>query len=166
MRRDDEPGLISAHYKACKLAPTSTGIRSARDSGNLARLGMRNISVGNLLFLVRATRDSALVARYRRSSLVAPTIIIMMIISSISTIMPTPIFITDTSIEPIDIWRAARLMVKRHGEVAPIECALKADEFLDRGDVDGQALWLAIRRAAKALLENGVPPDIPAGPTH
>jgi hypothetical protein len=64
------------------------------------------------------------------------------------------------ALEPIDIWRSAKLMVNEHGQAAPLECALKADEMLDRGDIDGQAVWLAIRRAAKSLLENGPPADI------
>jgi hypothetical protein len=63
-------------------------------------------------------------------------------------------------IEPLDIWRGAKVMVDQHGDQAPIECALKADEMLDRGDVDGQAVWLAIRRAAQSLIENGPPTDI------
>ena len=62
--------------------------------------------------------------------------------------------------EPIDIWRSAKAMVDRHGDQAPLECALKADVFLDEGDLDGQRLWLAIRRAAHSLLENGPPSDI------
>jgi hypothetical protein len=31
-------------------------------------------------------------------------------------------------------------MVKRHGELAPMECALKANAMRDRGDSDGQAV--------------------------
>lgn len=65
------------------------------------------------------------------------------------------------SLEPIDIWRAAKLMVKRHGALATIECALRADAMLEAGDRDGQALWLATRRATQSLLENGPPTDIP-----
>jgi hypothetical protein len=67
-------------------------------------------------------------------------------------------------VEPIDIWRTATLMVKRHGAIATIECAFKADTMLEAGDPDGQAVWLAIRRAAQSLLENGPPTDIPAAP--
>jgi hypothetical protein len=61
--------------------------------------------------------------------------------------------------EPIDIWRAAREMVKQHGGMAPIECARVADGMLDRGDIEGQSVWLAIQRAAKSLLENRSPAD-------
>lgn len=51
-------------------------------------------------------------------------------------------------------------MIKRHGDQAPLECAIRADEMLESGDTTGQTLWLAIRRAAKSLLENGPPSDI------
>jgi hypothetical protein len=63
-------------------------------------------------------------------------------------------------IEPIVIWRAANEMIKRYGDQAPLECAIRADEMLENGDVMGQTMWLAIRRAAKSLLENGPPNDI------
>jgi hypothetical protein len=63
-------------------------------------------------------------------------------------------------IEPIVIWRSANEMIKRHGDQAPLECAIRADELLESGDVMGQTVWLAIRRAAKSLLKNGSPPDI------
>jgi hypothetical protein len=63
-------------------------------------------------------------------------------------------------IEPIVIWRAANEMVKRHGKLAPIECAIRADSLLENGDITGQTMWLAIHRAAKSLLENGPPSDV------
>ena len=63
-------------------------------------------------------------------------------------------------IEPIVIWQAANEMVKRHGDLAPLECAVRADGMLENGDIMGQTVWLAIRRAAKSLLENGPPNDI------
>jgi hypothetical protein len=53
-----------------------------------------------------------------------------------------------------------QVMVDKHGEMAPIECAMTADAFLEQGDPDGQWLWLAIRRAAISLLENGPPNDV------
>jgi hypothetical protein len=64
------------------------------------------------------------------------------------------------AIEPIVIWRAASEMVNRHGNLAPIECVIRAEEMLENGDVMGQTVWLAIGRAAKSLLENGPPSDI------
>lgn len=40
--------------------------------------------------------------------------------------------------EPIDIWRSAKAIVDQHGDRAPLECALKADAFLEDGDAEGR----------------------------
>ena len=37
----------------------------------------------------------------------------------------------------IDIYRSANILVKHHGEDAPIEAAMRADAMLDRWDVEG-----------------------------
>jgi hypothetical protein len=42
--------------------------------------------------------------------------------------------------------------VKEHGEDAPIHAAMRADELLDQGDLDGKLVWLRILAAAKELL--------------
>ena len=55
----------------------------------------------------------------------------------------------------LDIYRSAKLLVDQHGQDALIEAALKADELLDAGDLDGQAVWLRIRKAALELLKPG-----------
>lgn len=46
-----------------------------------------------------------------------------------------------------DVWRAANLLIREHGSGAEFIAAQRADEMLDRGDYDGQAVWLRIRRA-------------------
>jgi hypothetical protein len=46
-----------------------------------------------------------------------------------------------------DIWRAANLLIREHGDGAEFVAARRADEMLDRGDVEGEAVWLRIRRA-------------------
>jgi hypothetical protein len=46
-----------------------------------------------------------------------------------------------------DIWRAANLLIREHGDGAEFVAARRADEMLDRGDVDAKADWLRIRRA-------------------
>jgi len=51
----------------------------------------------------------------------------------------------------LDLWRAAQLMVKRHGEDAEIQAGMRADELLAKGDVDGAATWRAIIRAIEEL---------------
>ena len=50
-----------------------------------------------------------------------------------------------------DIWRAANLLIQRHGTDAEIEAAKRADQMLERGDLDGNAVWKRIRRAIIAL---------------
>ncbi len=37
----------------------------------------------------------------------------------------------------LDIYRSANLLVKQHGEDAPIHAAMRADATLDAGDLDG-----------------------------
>jgi hypothetical protein len=44
----------------------------------------------------------------------------------------------------VDIWRAAHLMMKRHGEDAAIVAAQRADEMLAQGDLEGQTVWKRI----------------------
>ncbi len=46
----------------------------------------------------------------------------------------------------LDLWRAAQVMIKRYGDGATIEAAMRADEFLDQGILDGQRLWVRIMR--------------------
>ncbi len=45
------------------------------------------------------------------------------------------------TIPDLDIWRSANLLVKQHGDDAPIEAAMRADAMLDKGDLDGCATW-------------------------
>ncbi len=52
----------------------------------------------------------------------------------------------------IDIWRAAKLLVDRHGDEAPLHAAMRADELLAEGDVDGQQIWKRILSAIEELL--------------
>lgn len=53
--------------------------------------------------------------------------------------------------EEVDIWRAAHLLVKRHGADAEIAAAQRADELLAQGDVDGQRIWNRIVAAVREL---------------
>ncbi len=59
----------------------------------------------------------------------------------------------------LDIYRAANLLVKRHGEDAPIHAAMRADAMLEAGDLDGAATWQRIVRATKELLSKERPPE-------
>ena len=45
----------------------------------------------------------------------------------------------------LDISRSAAVLIKRHGGDAPIHAAMRADELLAAGDVDGYAVWGKVR---------------------
>ncbi len=47
-------------------------------------------------------------------------------------------------IPDLDLWRAAQVMVKHWGHAAATEAAMRADEFLDQGNLDGKRLWMRI----------------------
>ena len=51
----------------------------------------------------------------------------------------------------LDIYRSANLLVKQHGDDAPIEAAMRADAMLEAGDLDGYAVWKRILRAIDEL---------------
>jgi hypothetical protein len=57
-------------------------------------------------------------------------------------------------IPDIDVWRAALLLLKRHGSDAAIIAAQRADECLESGDVEGQQVWKAIVDAILELLRH------------
>ncbi len=54
-------------------------------------------------------------------------------------------------IPDLDIYRSAQVLVKRHGEDAPIHAAMRADAMLETGDLDGYAAWWRILRAVAEL---------------
>jgi hypothetical protein len=56
-------------------------------------------------------------------------------------------------IPEIDIWRAALLMIKRHGEKALDESAARADELALAGDDDGATTWRRIKAAVTESRE-------------
>ena len=45
------------------------------------------------------------------------------------------------------------MLVVRHGADAPIEAAMNADAMLEKGDMDGQRIWLRILEAVRELLD-------------
>ena len=59
----------------------------------------------------------------------------------------------------LDIYRAAKFLVDEHGEKAPIGAALCATAMLEKGDLDGYAVWKRILLAVKELQDRE-----PAGP--
>ncbi len=60
-------------------------------------------------------------------------------------------------ISDLDIWRTGKLLIDNHGAEAPIHAAMKADTMLDRGDMDGKAVWLRIIKAVEELLRKCPP---------
>ncbi len=61
-------------------------------------------------------------------------------------------------IPDLDIYRSAQVLVKHHGEDAPIRAAMRADALLEAGDLDGLAVWKRILRAVGELLSKERPP--------
>jgi hypothetical protein len=51
----------------------------------------------------------------------------------------------------LDIYRAANLLIDRHGADAMIEAARLMDLMLNRRDRDGRLVWLRIREAIFVL---------------
>jgi hypothetical protein len=61
-------------------------------------------------------------------------------------------------ISEIEIWRAANLLLKRHGEKARAEATARADALAEAGDHEGAAVW---RRITRAVVH-----QTPPGPLH
>ncbi len=61
-------------------------------------------------------------------------------------------------VSDLDIYRSAKLLVDRHGDEAPTHAAMQADAMLDKGNLDGAAVWRRIVGAINELLA-----DAPAG---
>ena len=51
----------------------------------------------------------------------------------------------------LDIYRTAHLLIKQHGEEASIHAAMKADEMLAQGNLDGKAVWMRVIKAIEEL---------------
>ena len=51
----------------------------------------------------------------------------------------------------LDIYRSAHVLVRHHGEDAPIHAAMRADAMLEAGDLAGLAVWKRIMRAVGEL---------------
>lgn len=51
----------------------------------------------------------------------------------------------------LDVHRSAGVLIREHGNDAPIRAAMMADKMLDKGDLDGRATWLRILGAVEEL---------------
>ncbi len=54
-------------------------------------------------------------------------------------------------IPDLDIYRSAQVLVKQHGQDAPVHAAMRADAMLDKGDLDGYAVWKRVVKAVEEL---------------
>jgi hypothetical protein len=54
-------------------------------------------------------------------------------------------------ISELDIYRAASMLIERHGADALIEAGRMIDRMLDQGDLEGRAVWRRIKTAIEAL---------------
>ncbi len=59
----------------------------------------------------------------------------------------------------IDIYRSANELIEQHGEADDIEAAMRADEWLAAGDMEGEAVWLRIVKAIEELMSKERPDD-------
>ncbi len=53
----------------------------------------------------------------------------------------------------LDIYRSANELIKQHGDAADIEAAMRADERLAAGDMEGEAVWIRIVKAVAELRQ-------------
>ncbi|MBM3951045.1 MAG: hypothetical protein FJ311_06290 [Rhodospirillales bacterium] len=59
----------------------------------------------------------------------------------------------------LDIYHSAKLLIDHHGRDAPIRAAMRADELLAAGDMDGVSVWKRIVKAIDSLLADKLPND-------
>jgi len=52
--------------------------------------------------------------------------------------------------DDIDIYRSAKLLIDQYGADAVVEAAMRADAMLERGDMEGAAVW---KRVVRAIAE-------------
>ena len=50
-------------------------------------------------------------------------------------------------IHDLDIYRSANVLIREHGDDAGLKAAQRADDMLERGDLDGLAVWKRILAA-------------------
>ena len=58
-------------------------------------------------------------------------------------------------ISELDIFRAANLVIKRHGADAAIEAAWMVDRMLELGDLEGRDLWRLLDRIIITVIRPG-----------
>ncbi len=63
---------------------------------------------------------------------------------------PSSAVIFHEMISDLDVFRSAAVLVREHGQDAALEAAKRADAMLEKGDMEGAAVW---RRIVKAVEE-------------
>ena len=53
--------------------------------------------------------------------------------------------------DDLDVWRSAKALIDNYGDDATIHAAMRADELLAHGDMDGAATWRRVLAAVKEL---------------
>ena len=51
----------------------------------------------------------------------------------------------------IDLYRAAKLYVDQHGDLATFEAGMRADAMLEVGDMEGSATWRKVIKAIEVI---------------
>ncbi|WP_114951530.1 DUF6961 family protein [Sphingosinicella terrae] len=57
-----------------------------------------------------------------------------------------------TGLSDWELWACANEMVRRHGDDAPVQAALRSDALLEAGDLEGAKVWRLIASNAVELL--------------
>ncbi|MGF1629168.1 MAG: hypothetical protein ACFCUT_06825 [Kiloniellaceae bacterium] len=60
----------------------------------------------------------------------------------------------------VDIYRAAAVLIRQHGEDAAIEAAGRADAMLEKGDLEGQSVWKRVLAAVKEMQRRERPEGV------
>ena len=63
------------------------------------------------------------------------------------------------TINDIDIYRSAKLLIDKHGDETDITAIKRATEMLNAGDVDGYAVWKRVLQAIEQLESTRPGPD-------
>ena len=58
----------------------------------------------------------------------------------------------------LDLFRSAQILINQYGEDAPGRALLQVDQFLEKGDKDGHAVWRRVAEAVREVLRTE-PPD-------
>ena len=59
----------------------------------------------------------------------------------------------------LDTYRSANELIKQYGDTADIEAAMRADELMEAGDMEGVTVWLRIVKAIEELQSEERPGD-------